>query len=109
YLANATERGEQLHRGLVRLCERHAALQTPRGLGLMRAVDVVDPETGQPDHDLRDELVQAAFHKGLLLLGCGEHALRFCPPLCISAAQIDAALKLLDSVLAECTAAEVSV
>jgi 4-aminobutyrate aminotransferase len=35
-----------------------------------------------------------------LLLGCGEAAIRFCPPLCISAAQVDTALRLLDGVLA---------
>jgi 4-aminobutyrate aminotransferase len=43
--------------------------------------------------------VQAAFHAGLLLLGCGEFALRFCPPLCISSDQIDRALTILDEVL----------
>ncbi len=99
YLANATARGEQLHRGLIALCEPHDLLRNPRGLGLMRAVDVVDPETGEGDHDHRDELVQTAFHHGLLLLGCGEYGLRFCPPLCISAEQIDTALHILDRVL----------
>jgi 4-aminobutyrate aminotransferase len=89
-----------LHRGLLRLCEQHGSLRGPRGLGLMRAVDVIDPETGEGEHDLRDELVQAAFHAGLLLLGCGEYGLRFCPPLCISAGQIDRALAILDGVLA---------
>jgi 4-aminobutyrate aminotransferase len=100
YLANATAQGERLHRGLLRLCEQHGSLRGPRGLGLMRAVDVIDPETGEGEHDLRDELVQAAFHAGLLLLGCGEYGLRFCPPLCISAGQIDRALAILDGVLA---------
>jgi 4-aminobutyrate aminotransferase len=103
YLANAAARGEQLHRGLVRLCERHKDLRTPRGMGLMRAVDVVDPNTGLGDHDRREELVQAAFHMGLLLLGCGEFGLRFCPPLCISAEQIETAVDILDNVLNACT------
>ncbi len=102
YLANATARGEQLHEGLLRLCGRHGALRNPRGLGLMRAVDVVDPDTGRPDPELRDRVVQTAFRQGLLLLGCGEHAIRFCPPLCITAEQIDTALGLLESALAAC-------
>src|SRR5437763_6678584 len=42
YQANATARGEQLHRGLLALCERYDYLRNPRGLGLMRAVDVID-------------------------------------------------------------------
>ena len=50
---------------------------------------------------LRDDLVQAAFHRGLLLLGCGESAIRFCPPLCITAEQVERALEILSGVLAE--------
>jgi 4-aminobutyrate aminotransferase len=100
YLANATARGEQLHQGLLQLCERHDSIRDPRGLGLMRAVDVVSADTGLGDHERREELVQAAFNLGLLLLGCGEHGLRFCPPLCISEEQIDTALEILDRVLA---------
>jgi 4-aminobutyrate aminotransferase len=109
YLANATARGEQLHSGLVQLCERFETLRNPRGLGLMRAVDVIDPASGQADHDLREELVQAAFHVGLLLLGCGEYSVRFCPPLCISAEQIDAALELLERVLSMTPAEKLAV
>jgi 4-aminobutyrate aminotransferase len=68
----------------------------------MVAVDLVerrDPYTHAPA--LRDELVQAAFRRGLLLLGCGESAIRFCPPLCVSAAQVETALDILGSVVAE--------
>ena len=49
------------------------------------------------------EVIQAAFHRGLLLLGCGESAVRFCPPLCITAKQVDTALEILHDVLAEKT------
>jgi 4-aminobutyrate aminotransferase len=100
YAANAAARGEQLHAGLIELCERFGTLRSPRGLGLMRAVDVVDADTGDGDHDLRDKLVQSAFDRGLLLLGCGECGLRFCPPLCISAEQIETALHILARVMA---------
>jgi 4-aminobutyrate aminotransferase len=109
YLANSTARGEQLHAGLLQLCKRYDSLRNPRGLGLMRAVDVVDPETGLGDHDQREELIQAAFNVGLLLLGCGEHSVRFCPPLCISPDQIDTALHILDRILAASPAQKVAV
>jgi 4-aminobutyrate aminotransferase len=99
YLANTTARGEQLHRGLERLCKKHDNLRHPRGLGLMQALDVVDPESGEGDHEQRENLIQRTFESGLLLLGCGEFALRFCPPLCISEEQIDTALHILDGVL----------
>ena len=42
---------------------------------------------------------QAAFRRGLLLLGCGDSAIRFCPPLCITAEQVETALRILDTVL----------
>ena len=97
-MANATERGTQLMQGLRELKKRHKMLGDVRGLGLMVAVEVLDDD-GALHHDRRDAVVQAAFRSGLLLLGCGEAAVRFCPPLCISAAQIDTALRLFDGVL----------
>jgi 4-aminobutyrate aminotransferase len=92
YMANATERGEQLRAGLRELAKKHSGLSGVRGLGLMTAVDT-------PSAALREKVIQAAFHRGLLLLGCGETAIRFCPPLCVSAAQVDTALAILDGVL----------
>ncbi|MCX8138592.1 MAG: acetyl ornithine aminotransferase family protein [Gemmataceae bacterium] len=92
YLANAAARGEQLRAGLQELAARHPLLRDVRGLGLMVAVDLPTPE-------LRDRLLALAFRRGLLLLGCGEAALRFCPPLCITAEQIAIALRLLDELL----------
>jgi 4-aminobutyrate aminotransferase len=66
----------------------------------MVAMDVVREDGRTLDPAARDAIVQKAFESGLLLLGCGEAAIRFCPPLCISAEQIETALHLLDEVLA---------
>jgi 4-aminobutyrate aminotransferase len=99
YLANAVERGRQLRDGLLQFRQRHRTVGDTRGLGLMLAMDIVNPDSRKLDHDGRDALVQDAFHRGLLLLGCGEAAIRFCPPLCISAEQVDTALNILDEVL----------
>jgi 4-aminobutyrate aminotransferase len=102
YIANAAQRGEHLRQGLLRLQPQFPELGEVRGLGLMMAVDLVkDREAGVLDPALRDEVVQDAFLKGLLLLGCGESAIRFCPPLCVTAEQVDTALRLLVEVLAE--------
>jgi 4-aminobutyrate aminotransferase len=92
YMANATARGEQLRAGLRELAKKHAELTGVRGLGLMTAVDL-------PSAALREKVIQTAFQRGLLLLGCGESAIRFCPPLCVSAAQVETALAVLDGVL----------
>jgi 4-aminobutyrate aminotransferase len=102
YMANAAERGAELKAGLLNLRQSHAVVGDVRGLGLMVAMDLTRPgDTTTPDPALRDEVVQVAFRHGLLLLGCGEAAVRFCPPLCVTAAQVKTALELLDGVLGE--------
>lgn len=101
YMANAVARGDQLHNGLLELKKRHAIVGDVRGLGLMRAMDIVLPASNDlPDQPKRDQIVNAAFDKGLLLLGCGESAIRFCPPLCVSSQQVDTLLTILDALLA---------
>jgi 4-aminobutyrate aminotransferase len=105
YTANAAERGQQLKEGLGELQRRFPQVGAVRGLGLMVAMDLVrDRARNVPAPELRDAVVQAAFRRGLLLLGCGECAVRFCPPLCITAAQVETALRLLGEVLAGCKA-----
>jgi 4-aminobutyrate aminotransferase len=66
-------------------------------------------QDGSPAPALRDEVVQSAFHHGLLLLGCGESAVRFCPPLCITAEQVETAIRIVDTVLTEQRSAELAV
>lgn len=92
YMANAAERGEQLRAGLNELARKHPELTGVRGLGLMTAADL-------PSATHREHVIQGAFQRGLLLLGCGEAALRFCPPLCITAEQVQTCLRILDGVL----------
>ena len=101
YIANTVARGEELRRGLLRLREQFpAVVGDVRGRGLMMAMDLVQDRT-TPDPVLRDAVIQTAFRHGLLLLGCGESAIRFCPPLCIDARQVETALNILAAVLRE--------
>jgi 4-aminobutyrate aminotransferase len=60
---------------------------------------VKDRITKQSVPDLRDLMVQSAFHSGLLLLGCGESTIRFCPALTISAEEIDTGLSIFEETL----------
>ncbi|HEX3151243.1 MAG TPA: acetyl ornithine aminotransferase family protein [Gemmataceae bacterium] len=106
YMANAATRGRQLRDGLRELTLRHGELGNVRGLGLMTAVDVLTPN-GDPDPKGREAVVQGAFQRGLLLLGCGESGVRFCPPLCVTEEQVETCLKLLDEVLVEVNTATV--
>ncbi|MCS7161379.1 MAG: aminotransferase class III-fold pyridoxal phosphate-dependent enzyme, partial [Gemmatales bacterium] len=91
-----------LREGLLRLQNRFPHLiARVRGLGLMVALDVL--REGQLSTALRDEVVQTAFRRGLLLLGCGDAAVRFCPPLCVTSEQVQLAVQLLAEVFQEVT------
>jgi len=73
-----------------------------RGKGLMVAVELVkDRETKEPARDWRNEIIAAAFRKGLLLLGCGENSIRFCPALVVSSQEIDTCLSLFGEAVKE--------
>ena len=62
---------------------------------------VKDRETKERAGDWRNEAIQRAFRKGLLLLGCGENTIRFCPSLTISPEEADVGLTIFEEVLRE--------
>ncbi|MEH2407670.1 acetyl ornithine aminotransferase family protein [Nostoc sp.] len=97
-MANATQMGELLQASLTKLHQRFPRVSPPRGKGLMVAVDLLDKQ-GNLDHKLRDRIIQEAFLRGLLLLGCGKAAIRFCPPLVIDSDQIQIALQIISEIL----------
>ncbi|MBD2354184.1 acetyl ornithine aminotransferase family protein [Tolypothrix sp. FACHB-123] len=97
-MSNALEMGELLQAGLTQLHEKFLRVSLPRGKGLMVAVDLIDKE-GNLDRPMRDRIIQEAFLRGLLLLGCGKAAIRFCPPLIIDSNQIQIALDILADIL----------
>ncbi|MEH2041852.1 acetyl ornithine aminotransferase family protein [Nostoc sp.] len=97
-MTNATQMGELLQASLTQLHQRFRRVSLPRGKGLMVAVDLLD-EQGNLDHKLRDHIIQEAFLRGLLLLGCGKAAIRFCPPLVIDSDQIQIALEIISEIL----------
>jgi len=93
---NARDMGDLLMRGLRRIAEHHPAIRDVRGLGLMIGIQF-------PDHDVMSAVEQAAFHKGLLVLGCGDDVIRMSPPLVIRRDQVDAALEVFEEAVAETT------
>jgi 4-aminobutyrate aminotransferase len=101
YIANTVRRGEELRQGLLALQKQFPIVGEVRGLGLMLAMDLLREGGQTPDPERRDAVVQEAFRRGLLLLGCGECAIRFCPPLCVDGAQVKTALQILGAVLAD--------
>jgi 4-aminobutyrate aminotransferase/(S)-3-amino-2-methylpropionate transaminase len=57
-----------------------------RGRGAMIAIELVDPQTSQPDAALTSRVAAAAHDQGVILLTCGTYGnvIRFLPPLTIS-------------------------
>jgi len=99
---NADKRGRQLRRGLDTLGNDFECIGDVRGLGLMQAVELVkDRKTKEADKQIRDQLLQSCFTKGLMLLSCGESTIRFCPPLLVNSEEIEISLEIFQRVLKE--------
>ena len=101
-MENATVQGKHLMDGLVKLQQSHECMGDVRGKGLMVAVEFVkDRETKEPARKWRNHIIKHAFQKGLLLLGCGENSIRFCPSLTVNTAEVDKCLSIFDDVVRE--------
>jgi 4-aminobutyrate aminotransferase len=102
YMANAARMGEYIKQKMANWTERHKIVGEVRGRGLMIGIEFVrDQKTKERAPDLRNRIVQMAFHKGLLVLGSGDTTLRLCPPLMIDEEQADFAVRTLDEIVTE--------
>lgn len=105
YMQNAAEVGEYLIDALEEIKARHSANNHPgigdvRGLGLMIGVEMVkDARTKEPAEELREQIINNAFKRGLLLLGCGKSTIRFAPPLNVTRQEVDEALQIFEEAL----------
>jgi 4-aminobutyrate aminotransferase len=101
-VANAADVGGHLMSGLTALAAKHPLIGDVRGRGLMVGVELVrDRQTKERAIEERDRVVNAAFARGLLLLGAGSNAIRFSPPLVLTRAQAETAVTIFDDALAE--------
>jgi len=104
-MANAADVGGHMLAGLKQLADKHALIGDVRGRGLMIGVELVrDRHTKERATDERDAVVNAAFRRGLLVLGAGKNAIRFSPPLVLTREQADVAIRIFDESLREVTA-----
>jgi 4-aminobutyrate aminotransferase len=68
-----------------------------RGRGLMIGVEIVtDKKAKTPGGAERDRIVELAFERGLLFLGCGPNSIRIAPPLIVTKEQADIAMDVLE-------------
>ncbi|HME46468.1 MAG TPA: acetyl ornithine aminotransferase family protein [Syntrophorhabdales bacterium] len=101
-MANAAIQGERLIAGLREQQNSHECMGDVRGKGLMVGVELVkNRDTKERASDWRNEIVMRSFQRGLLLLGCGENTVRFCPALTATAEEIDLCLSLFEETVRE--------
>lgn len=101
-LAKAAETGEYIKDALTEIQTRHFSMGDVRGRGLMVAAEFVkDKKSKERAVDMRDDVIQKAFQKGLLLLPCGTNTLRFIPPLNVERSQVDEGLQIFEAALTE--------
>ena len=97
YIQNATEVGEYTLDTLEEIKVRHPSIGDVRGIGLMIGVEFVeDKGSRKPAHDLQERVIDLAFERGLLMLGCGRSTIRISPPLSVSRAEIDEGLTIFE-------------
>jgi 4-aminobutyrate aminotransferase len=104
-MKNAQAVGAHVLERLRELATRHPMIGDVRGRGLMAAIEIVrNRDTKEKDPEARNRMVQECFARGLLLLGCDDNSVRFCPPLIVTTEDVDTALGILDAVLGKLAA-----
>ena len=100
YMANAARMGEYVMRKTADWPQKHKIVGDIRGRGLMIGIEFVrNQETKEKAPELRNQIVESAFYKGLLVLGSGDTTLRLCPPLVVDQEQVDFALNTLEDLI----------
>jgi len=99
---NAAVTGQLIVEGLREAARTSKIAGQVRGKGLMFAVDLVDPATGQPSPPLAAKMLEATRERGLLVGkgGLYGHTLRMAPPLTLSEAEAKEGLGILTDALA---------
>jgi predicted acetylornithine/succinylornithine family transaminase len=89
-LTHVRETGAWFGEQLQAIADRTGRIRAIRGTGLMWGVDV---------HESAAAVIGRAFARGLLLVGAGDHTLRFLPPLVITREELAAGLAILEQAL----------
>jgi len=102
---SAEVQGERLRKGLEALKDKYPSIGDVRGMGLMQALEVVDPASPDgkaPDPKKVARVFEETRRLGLLIGkgGLYGNVIRLTPPLIVSSGEIDQALDVLDKAFA---------
>jgi 4-aminobutyrate aminotransferase len=99
-LHNSAEVGNRMKRRMADWPAKHELVGQVRGHGLMIGVELVsDKEKKTPAPADRDRVIELAFERGILFLGCGPNTIRISPPLITTKEQADIAMDVLEDCL----------
>jgi 4-aminobutyrate aminotransferase len=100
-LKNSEEVGKHMLKRMADWPKKYRIVGDVRGRGLMLGVEIVkDQQTKEYGHDERDRIVELAFERGILFLGCGPSTVRLSPPLTVTSDEADVALDVLEEAIA---------
>jgi 4-aminobutyrate aminotransferase len=96
-LRNSQEVGEHMVKRMADWPKKHRIVGDVRGRGLMIGVEIVkDQATREYGASERDRIVEQAFERGVLFLGCGPSTIRIAPPLIVNKDEADVAVDVLE-------------
>ena len=99
-LHNSEEVGNYIKQRMADWPRKQALVGDVRGLGLMIGVELVsDKEKKTPAPAERDRVIELAFERGILLLGCGPNTIRIAPPLITTKEQAEIAVDVIEECL----------
>ncbi|MGC2246336.1 MAG: acetyl ornithine aminotransferase family protein [Terriglobales bacterium] len=100
-LRNAQEVGNHMMKRMADWPKKHKIVGDIRGRGLMIGVDVVKEQaTREYAAAERDRIVENAFERGVLFLGCGPSTVRIAPALIVTKDEADVAVDTLEESIA---------
>ncbi len=99
-IENARRLGTLAMKYLGELYDKYDFIGEIRGKGLMIGVELVaSRQSKEPVKDRRNALIYEAFKNGLLMLGAGETAVRFIPPLVLNENELYAGMEIFTRAL----------
>jgi 4-aminobutyrate aminotransferase len=106
----AARLGETLLEALRDLAAEHPAIGDVRGKGLMIGVELVRPESREPDPELTRRLCYRAKELGLIVFYVGTHSnvIELTPPLTLREGELDEGVEILERALEDALAGKVS-
>jgi 4-aminobutyrate aminotransferase len=100
-LRNSTEIGKHMLKRMADWPRKHSLVGDVRGRGLMVGVEIVkDQKTKEYAPELRDRIIELAFERGVLFLGCGPSTIRIAPALVVTKDETDIAVDVLEECIA---------